>query len=79
MGSHHRPSDIGTILDTIDFLDKSQNLLKAARMAAQGASGLDSEERAALACIRDAAEDALNNDEARLEKVKDLPTRDKQA
>jgi len=79
MGSNHRPSDMGTILDTIDFLDKSQNLLKAARMAAEGASGLDSEERAALACIRDAAEDALNNVEARLEKVKDLPTRDKQA
>ena len=79
MGSNHRPSDMSTILDTIDFLDKSQNLLKAARMAAQGASGLDSEGRAALACILHAAEDALKNVEAGLEKVKDLPTRDKQA
>ena len=37
MGSNHRPSDMSTILDTIDFLDKSQNLLKAARKAARKA------------------------------------------
>jgi hypothetical protein len=63
----------------MDFLDRGQHLVKAVRMAVQSASGLDSEEKAAIACIREAAEDALDNVEARLDDMKDLPTRDKRA
>jgi hypothetical protein len=66
------------ILDTMDFLDRGRHLLKAARMAAPGASGLDSDKKGDArlhpGCCRRCPRQRLQ-----LDKMRALPTLDKQA